>query len=143
MANELLVSATDVETLAFLIDTRPAAEADAADALAEILMEAPRVPHDRLPADRVALGSSVTYREEPGGECRMVALVHPGDADPSEGRISVLSPVGRALLGRKSGSVMSVTVAGGRRLTIRVLEIGRERTGTAPIAVSSNVTQTP
>jgi regulator of nucleoside diphosphate kinase len=126
MANELLVSATDVETLAFLIDTRPAAEADAADALAEILMEAPRVPHDRLPADRVAMNSRVTYREEPDGVRRTVVLVNPAAADVANGRISVLSPVGRSLLGRKSGSSASIGVPGGRALKIRVLAIERE-----------------
>ena len=142
MYNELLVSASDAEALASVVGDRRRSdrfEADAADALGEVLMNARRVPHDRLPADRVAFGSSVTYCEEPGGERRTVALVHPSDADPSEGRISVLSPVGRALLGRKLGSVMPVSIAGGRGLTIRVLEIGRglpdsleNRTGRIP-----------
>jgi len=124
--NELLVSASDAEALASVVGDRRRSdrfEADAADALGEVLINARMVPHDRLPADRVAMGSSVTYREEPGGERRTVALVHPSDAEPSEGRISVLSPVGRALLGRKSGSLISVGIAGGRGLTIRVLEI--------------------
>jgi regulator of nucleoside diphosphate kinase len=128
--NELLVSASDAEALASVVGDRRRSdrfEADAADALADVLINARMVPHDRLPADRVALGSSVTYREEPGGEPRTVALVHPRDADPSEGRISVLSPVARALLGRRSDSVTSVTVAGGRALTIRVLRIERDR----------------
>lgn len=130
MYNELLVSAIDAEALASLVGERRRSdrfEADAADALAEVLINARMVPHDRLPADRVAMGSSVTYCEEPGGERRTVALVHPGDAEPSEGRISVLSPVGRALLGRKSGSLVSVNVAGGRGWTIRVLAISTMR----------------
>jgi regulator of nucleoside diphosphate kinase len=126
MANELLVSATDAETLALLIGSRPDAEADAADALAEILMEAPRVPHDRLPADRVAMNSRVTYREEPDGARRSVVLVNPASADVANGRISVLSPVGRSLLGRKAGSSASIGVPGGRALKIRVLAIERE-----------------
>ena len=130
MFNELLVSARDAEALASVVGDRRRSdrfEADAADALAEVLINARMVPHDRLPADRVAMGSSVTYCEEPSGERRTVTLVHPSDAEPSEGRISVLSPVGRALLGRKSGSVMSVGIAGGRGLTIHVLEIERAR----------------
>lgn len=126
MANELLVSAMDAENLAFLIGNRPEAEADAADALAEILVEAPRVPHERLPADRVAMNSRVTYREEPHGVYRTVLVVHPESADASAGRISVLSPVGRSLLGRKAGSAASIGVPGGRALKIRVLAIERE-----------------
>lgn len=126
--NELLVSAADAEALASVLannrrtDQR---EADAAEALAEILLEARRVPNDRLPADRVAMHSHVAYREEPGGACRTVALVPPGEADASAGRISVLSPVGRALLGRKAGSVASIGVPGGRALTLRVLGVER------------------
>jgi regulator of nucleoside diphosphate kinase len=126
MANELLVSATDAENLAFLIGNRPDVEAEAANALAEILIEAPLVPHERLPADRVAMNSRVTYVEVPHGMRRTVVLVHPGLSDPSNGRVSVLSPVGRSLLGRKSGSSASIGVPGGRALKIRVLAIERE-----------------
>jgi regulator of nucleoside diphosphate kinase len=126
--NELLVSSRDAETLAAVVGDRRRTdrfEADAADALVRVLMDAQLVPHERLPADRVSMGSRVAYREEPRGEPRTVALVHPADAAPSAGRISVLSPIGRALLGRRAGSVASLEVPGGRALTIRVLEVER------------------
>jgi regulator of nucleoside diphosphate kinase len=128
--NELLVSTDDAEALAPVVGDRRRSdrlEAEAADALADVLMQARLVPHDRLPADRVAMNSSVAYREEPHGEPRSVAIVHPGEAAPSEGRISVLSPVGRALLGRRPGSVANISVPGGRGLRIRVLEVHRGR----------------
>jgi len=124
--NELLVSARDVDALASLVGDRrrnDRFEAEAADALADVLMNARRVPHDRLPADRVSMNSRVAYREEPDGARRTVAIVHPSAAEPSAGRISVLSPVGRALLGRQSGSVASIAVPGGRALRVRVLEV--------------------
>lgn len=125
--NDLVVSARDAESLAPLVDNwyRHRAgrhEADAADALAEVLMDARRVAHERLPADRVAMNSEVTYREEPDGERRTVVLVHPNEAAPSRGRVSVLSPVGRALLGRRAGSVVPISVPG-RALSIRLLEV--------------------
>ena len=56
---------------------------------------------------------------------RTVTLVHPAEADPSAGSISVLSPVGRALLGLKRGSAASIGLPGGRTLTLRVLEVER------------------
>ena len=124
--NDLLVSASDLEALAPLLSDRRRSgrlEPNAADALADVLIDARTVPHDRLPADRVSMNSRVAYREEPDGERRTVAIVHPNAAEPSAGRISVLSPVGRALLGRQSGSVASIAVPGGRALTIRVLEV--------------------
>lgn len=131
--NELLVSARDAEALAPIVGDRRRTdrfEADAADALADVLMDARMVPHDRLPADRVAINSRVTYREEPRGEPRTVMLVHPSNANATEGRISVLSPVGRALLGRKPGAVSSTSVPGGRAVSIRVL--AAERSAKAP-----------
>lgn len=125
-ANDLLVSARDAEALSVLVDDRRRShrfEADAADALADMLLDARMVEHDRLPADRVALNSQVTYREESAGEVRHVALVHPAEANLAAGRISVLSPVGRALLGRRSGAVATLDTPGGRALKIRVLAV--------------------
>jgi regulator of nucleoside diphosphate kinase len=129
MANfhELIVSARDAEVLALMLGERRRVPVESANALADVLLEARLVPHDELPADRIAMNSKVTYRVEPGGERRSVILVHPIESDPSEGRISVLSPVGRALLGRTPGSVVVVAVPGGKELTLRVLEASRKR----------------
>jgi regulator of nucleoside diphosphate kinase len=124
--HELLISSRDAEALAGVVGHRhgrDSPESEATNALADVLIGAPLVPHERLPADRVAMNSRVTYREEPGGARRTVVVVHPAEADPSKGRISVLSPVGRSLLGRKAGSAASMVVPGGRALTIRVLEV--------------------
>lgn len=119
--NELLVSASDAETLARIVgEPGHAAEGDA---LVDLLIDARLVAHERLPADRVAMNSRVTYREEPGGATRSVVIVHPREADASSGRISVLSPVGRALLGRKAGTVATLRIPGGRALTVRLLRV--------------------
>jgi regulator of nucleoside diphosphate kinase len=128
--HELIVSTRDAEVLALMLGERrrqPALEAAAADALVELLLEARLVPHERLPADRIAMSSKVTYQEEPDGERRSVILVHPTEADAAAGRISVLSPVGLALLGRTPGSVVMAAVPGGRALAIRILEATRNR----------------
>ncbi len=125
--NDLVVSVRDAEVLAPLLGGRyrnssNRSESDGADALADALVDARVVAHDRLPADRVSMNSEVTYREEPGGARRTVVLVHPSEAAPARGLVSVLSPVGRALLGRQAGSVSSISVPG-RSLSIRVLEV--------------------
>jgi regulator of nucleoside diphosphate kinase len=127
---ELVVSASDVEVLALMLGERrrqPALEAAAADALTEVLIEARLVPHEELPPDRVAMNSRVSYLEEPEGVRRSVVLVHPIEADAAAGRISVLSPVGVALLGRKSGAVVTANVPGGHSLRLRILDSSRNR----------------
>jgi len=126
--HELILSAAEAEVLALMLGERRRAsplEAAAADELAELLVEARRVPHHELPADRVAMNSRVTYEEEPGKARRSVVLVHPIEADPAARRISVLSPVGLALLGRRSGTRVVVELPGDRRLTLRILDTAR------------------
>lgn len=127
--HELVISARDAEVLALMLGERRrqhALEAAAANALADLLLEARLVPDEKLPADRIAMNSKVTYREEPVGMRRSVVLVHPIDADAAVGRVSVLSPVGLALLGRTSGSVVTVNVPGTQALTVRILDAVRK-----------------
>ncbi len=126
--HELLVSASDAESLAFVLGNRRRSdplELDAANALADLLMEARLVPHESLPPDRVAMNSHVTYEEGPDGVRRSVTLVHPIEANAAEGRISVLSPIGRALIGRRPGSVIVAGTPGGRELNVRIVSVTR------------------
>lgn len=128
--HELVISASDAEVLALTLGERrreSSLEAGAARELADLLIEARLVPHEELPADRVAMNSKVTYEEEPGGERRSVILVHPIESDPARGRISVLSPVGLALLGRRPGAHVAATLPGDRVRTLRILEAVRNR----------------
>jgi regulator of nucleoside diphosphate kinase len=122
---EIFVSATDAEALAAMLAAHRRAnpfEADASDELADLLMEARLVPADRLPSDRVAVHSVVTYEEQPSGKRRTVTLVLPDDADPAKARISVLSPIGLALIGRERGAVIEVPTPNGKALTVRILD---------------------
>jgi transcription elongation factor GreA len=68
--------------------------------------------------DLAGLGSTIVVRDEDGEEDSYV-LVGPAEAAPREGRISIASPVGRALLGARAGDEAAVeTPAGSRRLTV-------------------------
>ena len=85
---ELFVSARDAEALAAMLAAHRRAhpfEADASDALADLLMEARLVPADRLPADRVALHSAVTYEEQPAGKRRTVTARPARERRPCQG----------------------------------------------------------
>lgn len=75
-------------------------------AVAEVLlseMERARVvPADKRPADVVGIGSEVDFISETG-QPRTVRLVMPAEADIAAGRISILTPVGAALIGLSPG----------------------------------------
>jgi regulator of nucleoside diphosphate kinase len=121
-SNAVVLSADDAEVISNLIGAGglPSLSGTAGEALAESLEAATVVAASDLPATVVALNSTVEYVELPGGKVRDVVLVHPSASDVSTGRISVLSPVGRSLLGRKVGDVCEVTVPGGSKLSVTI-----------------------
>ncbi|WP_043764892.1 nucleoside diphosphate kinase regulator [Algiphilus aromaticivorans] len=79
---------------------------DVGEYLLEEVSRARPVPSDRMPADVVRFGSWVTYREVDSGAVRRVQLVYPCQADVAAGRISVVSPLGAALIGLSVGQTM-------------------------------------
>jgi regulator of nucleoside diphosphate kinase len=120
--HEVVLSADDAEVISSLIGAGglPSVSGAAGEALAESLEAATVVPASQLPPTVVAMNCVVEYVELPEGKVRDVVLVYPSAADVGSGRISVLSPVGRALLGRKVGDACDVTVPGGSRLSITI-----------------------
>ena len=69
-----------------------------------------------------ALGSTIEVEDLMRGTRRLYRLVRPAEADPSEGRLSVDSPVGRILCGRRAGQVVTATTPRGHR-RLRVLRV--------------------
>jgi regulator of nucleoside diphosphate kinase len=88
--------------------------------LRDKLAAASVVPAQRVPIDVVTMNSKVKYRDETAGMPRCVKLVYPQHAD-GMGRISVLSPLGAALLGLSIGQEVEADIpgAGRRRVCVR------------------------
>jgi regulator of nucleoside diphosphate kinase len=80
----------------------------------------------RLPADVVTIGSWVTYTDRASGESRTVQLVYPDRADIAAGRISVLTPIGAALLGLSVGQAMGWRTRTGVPRDLIVTAVGHE-----------------
>lgn len=78
-----------------------------ADKLFEELSRARIVDSGKLPANVVTIGNTVTYRDETTGAERTVTLVYPREADISQNRVSVVTPIGVALLGLTEGASFS------------------------------------
>ena len=70
---------------------------------------------DRIPRDKVGLGSLVTVAIEDSGEETVFEIVVPEDADPTIGRISPSSPIGKCLLGHEEGDSVEVKVPSGQK----------------------------
>ena len=87
---------------------------ESADVLVEELSRATVVPVERVPDDVVRMHSVVTYVVEGMGERRKVQLVFPEESDPSSGKVSVLAPVGVALLGLRAGQSIDWPFPDGR-----------------------------
>ena len=85
--------------------------------------EADIVPGSRVPPDVVTINSKVVFLDEVTGTTHTVTLVYPHDFSIAERRISVLSPVGRALLGRRVGESAEIPVPGGTKRRIRIREL--------------------
>ncbi|MFU0505872.1 nucleoside diphosphate kinase regulator [Pseudaminobacter sp. NGMCC 1.201702] len=75
-----------------------------------------------VPADTVQMGSTVTFKPDTG-EAKTVTLVFPGEADISQGKVSILTPIGTALLGLSTGQSISWTARDGRQHELSVLEV--------------------
>ena len=72
------------------------------------------------------MGSTVRYRTDTG-DARTITLVFPGDADISAGKVSVLTPIGTALLGLSAGQSATWTGRDGHKHELTVLSVGQCR----------------
>ncbi len=104
-----LIAKSDAGTTALLYD-----ELDAATVL----------PDADLPADVVAMGTVVTFRDVDSSQETTVELVYPADADPSRGRLSILAPVGAALIGLRVGERIAWPLPNGRNRHLEVVGVG-------------------
>jgi len=83
--------------------------------LKEELERAEIVASSEIPADVVTMNSRVRLRDLDSGRESIYALVYPRDADVAQGRISVLAPIGTAIIGYRAGDVIVWAVPAGER----------------------------
>lgn len=91
---------------------RDATEPQGAAELEALLDAAAIVPSRSIDPNVVTMNSTVVLEAHPSGERTTLTLVYPKDADPDQSKVSVLSPVGRALLGACVNDLIRVFVPG-------------------------------
>jgi regulator of nucleoside diphosphate kinase len=74
----------------------------------------------------VTMGSHVRFRDDSSGRVLDAQLVYPDRADPGAHRISILTPVGAALIGLSEGQAMRWRDRGGRDKSLTVLKVQNE-----------------
>jgi regulator of nucleoside diphosphate kinase len=94
-----------------------------AETLEEILDLARIVQPEKVPGNVVTMNSRVLFEDVSTGEKGTVTIVYPADADPSSHRISVLSPVGSALLGEAENSEVELPLPHGGSRRIRISSV--------------------
>ena len=69
------------------------------------------------------MNSRVVFEDETTAQRREVTLVYPGKADINAGKISILVPVGTALLGLRAGQSIDWELPGGQKRRYRIIEV--------------------
>jgi regulator of nucleoside diphosphate kinase len=77
----------------------------------------------RVPPGVVTMGSRVRFEDHTSGEIREVTIVFPENANATEGKVSVLAPVGTALLGLSVGQSILWPFPDGSTRNLRVVAL--------------------
>ncbi len=119
----ITLSRLDVERIEKLLDTPALNKSPAAEHLRREFDRAEIVEPKAMPTDVVSMNSSADCVDEASDKHYTVTLVYPKDADADAGKVSVLAPVGSALLGLRVGQSIDWPGQGGRTLQLKVTAI--------------------
>ncbi|HJY36454.1 MAG TPA: nucleoside diphosphate kinase regulator [Steroidobacteraceae bacterium] len=116
MEGRIVMSRQDANRLRSLVAAERARRGQSREHLADLEHELDRarvVEGELLPGDRVAVNSAVRVRDLDSGVAHGYTLVWPSQADAAKRRISVLAPMGTALLGCRAGDRVEWQMPGG------------------------------
>lgn len=122
---EISISASDHIRLMGLADAISERDASLADDLFGELERAKVVADGEIAEGVIRMGSRVSFRDDKGIE-RSVTLVFPPEADFELGKLSILTPVGAALIGLSAGQSILWTARDGQRHELTVLKVSQE-----------------
>lgn len=115
----IAVTTTDFDRLRGLAQ----AHTDAAKFLAREIERARLIEPENASERLVTMNARVRYRDDVTAQERTVTLVYPGEANIEAGRLSVLTPVGAALIGMTTGQSMEWESPSGGVRSLTVLEV--------------------
>lgn len=121
---KIIISSLDAERLDALLERLPDSSFPGKAALLEELARAEVVDPEAMPPTVVTMNSTVRFRfTTPPNDEFTLTLVYPKDVDPAGGTISILAPIGSALLGLAEGNEIEWPKPGGGNLRVCIQEI--------------------
>ena len=120
----ITITQTDWNRLDALLSSERYENLPGLDGLRVELERANVVADDTIPADVVTMDSTVSFAEEAAGRQFELKLVYPNTAG-ADGTVSILAPIGSALLGLSVGQEIDWALPGGRSTKVRVLAVRR------------------
>jgi regulator of nucleoside diphosphate kinase len=124
--NSIIISERDYNDLVNMLESLSTAEFKKASFLEEEMLRADIVEAGNLPPEVVSMNSTVRYVDMESGEMLGVRVTYPWDSNIDEGKVSVLAPLGSALLGLGVGQEISWPLPNGRTKYLRVVEVEKE-----------------
>jgi regulator of nucleoside diphosphate kinase len=126
----IVLTSNDVQRLEAMLDSPQYRGHPGAAPLHAELERAHVVQPDELPHDVISMNSTAECVDETSGRAHSLTLVYPRAADAAQGRVSVLAPVGAALLGMKVGqSIDWPAPSGTLRLRVTAVRYQPEAAG--------------
>src|SRR5690606_13330716 len=120
---QLRISSNDHQHLRLLVDAMIKSQPRLKETLQPLRTELERaqvLAPELMPRNVVIMGSTVEVEDRESGEIDTYTLVYPEQADAASGRLSILAPIGMALIGFAEGDTFAWRTPGGqRRLLIR------------------------
>jgi regulator of nucleoside diphosphate kinase len=115
--------ATDHDRLWALSHAAMSNDPETAQMLTEELERARVIDHGQVPREIVRMGSDILFRDDTTREIRNITLVFPGEADIAQDKVSVLTPVGAALIGLRAGQSITWRTRNGELKRLTVLKV--------------------
>jgi regulator of nucleoside diphosphate kinase len=119
---QVVLTSQDLDRLEALLETLPA-NAFPAKELRAVLDRSEFLDPEQIPPSVVTINSTVRFSIDASGDDFCLTLVYPKDVDGSGDKISILAPVGSALLGLSTGDEIEWPRPGGGMIKVRIVEI--------------------
>lgn len=120
---KVVISSLDAERLERIIDALPTSAYAVGEKLEEELARAKIVDPKLIPPTVVTMNSTVRFKVDSSNEEFTMTLVYPKDVDVAQNKISILAPVGSAMLGLAQGAQLEWPKPGFGMLKVQIEEV--------------------